>query len=68
MEPREPSKSASKLSELIQKAIDDGVVTNAEFDQIMKLAEEDGVIDAEERSLLHELQDMIADKTVKRVP
>ena len=60
--------SAEKLKELIKKAIEDHVVTNAEYEEILALADEDGVIDTEERKLLSALQDMIEDKTVKRVP
>lgn len=62
-----PSSSAGKLSELIKKAIDDHVITNAEYEEILALANEDGVIDPQERNLLGQLQDMIADKTIKRV-
>jgi hypothetical protein len=62
------SKSAERLSELIKKAIDDHQITNAEYDEIMGVAHEDGIIDPQERRLLAMLQDMIADKSVKRVP
>jgi hypothetical protein len=68
MDPTQPSKSAGKLSELISKAIEDGELTNKEYDEILALADADGVIDPEERSLLTQLQEMLADKTVKRVP
>ena len=60
--------SVHKLSEAIKKAIDDHQITNAEYEAILAIADEDGVIDPQERRLLAELQDMIAEKSVKRVP
>jgi hypothetical protein len=62
------STSSEKLSEIIKKAIDDHQITNAEYDEIMVIAHEDGVIDPQKRRLLAMLQDMIHDKSVKRVP
>ncbi len=62
------SNSAERLSDLIKKAIDDHKITNVEYDEIMGIAHEDGIIDPQERRLLAMLQDMIADKSVKRVP
>ena len=52
----------------IKKAIDDHQITSAEYEEIMAIADEDGVIDPQERQLLALLHDMIADKSVKRVP
>jgi hypothetical protein len=68
MNQEKPSASAGRLRVLIEKAIDDGRLTNKEYDEILALAEEDGVIDKEERSLLGQLQEMLADKSVVRVP
>jgi transcriptional regulator CtsR len=62
------STSGAKLSEAIKKAIDDHQITNAEYEDILAIADEDGVINPQERRLLAMLQDMIADKSVKRVP
>jgi len=62
------TKSGKKLEEIIKKAIDDQVITNSEYEEIIALANEDGVIDAHERVLLHELNDLISDKSVKRIP
>lgn len=62
------TKSGKTLEEVIKKAIDDHVITNAEYEEIIHLANEDGVIDKHEKILLNELKDMISDKTVKRVP
>ncbi len=63
-----PSHSAHKLSELIKKAIDDHQITNAEYEKILAIADEDGHIDPQERQLLTQLNEMISNKTVKRVP
>ncbi len=59
--------SGDKLAALIKKAIDDGEVTTAEYDEILALANEDLKIDEEEKALLSQLQTLIDDKTVKRV-
>jgi hypothetical protein len=62
------TKSGKKLEELIKQAIDDHVIKNSEYEEIITLAHADGVIDAHERILLKELNDLIADKTVRRIP
>lgn len=62
------TKSGEELAAVIKKAIDDHVITNAEYEEIIELIHKDGVIDAHERVLMQELKNMIADKTVKRVP
>jgi tellurite resistance protein len=62
-----PSKSAQKLSEVIHKALEDHELSNSEFEEIMQIAHEDGIIDPEERALLSQLQEMIADKSIRRV-
>jgi hypothetical protein len=58
-------KNSLKLKELIIKAIEDHVITRDEYDQIIHLASEDGVIDRQEQILLEQLQDMIENKFVK---
>lgn len=63
-----PSKSAERLNELIKKAIDDHQITQTEREKIMMIADEDGVIDQQERRLLAELHDMIQNGTIKVVP
>ena len=60
--------TGGKLAEMIKKAIDDGKITNTEYDQILALADADGVIDAQEKRLLSQLQEMLSNKTVVRVP
>jgi DNA-binding HxlR family transcriptional regulator len=59
-------KSGRKLAELINHAIDDGKITTAEYEQILHLADEDGHIDVHEKSLLRQLNELLADGTVKR--
>lgn len=62
------SESAARLKEMIEKAIEDHLVTRAEFDAIMHIATEDGHIDTQEQALLEQLQDMIESKQVKIIP
>lgn len=62
------SESAGRLKELIEKAIEDHLITRAEYDSIMHLVLEDNIIDPQEQALLNELQDMIENKTVKVIP
>lgn len=59
------SESAHKLRDLIEKAIEDHIITPEEYDEILFLAEEDGHIDNHERALLRTLQEMIEDKSVR---
>ena len=62
-----PSKSANKLAKMIKKAMDDSQVTTAEYEKIMAIADEDGILDRQEKRLLSELQEMLSNGTVKRV-
>jgi hypothetical protein len=62
------TKNGASLAEAIKHAIDDHVITNAEYDEIMRLAHADEVIDPQEQALLKELNAMIGDGTIKRVP
>ncbi len=59
--------TGGKLSDLIKKAISDCELTQAEHEDILALASEDHVIDSQERALLAQLQDLIANGTVKKV-
>ena len=63
-----PSDSSAKLSEMIKKAINDCELTTTEFDRIMALVDADGVVDQEEQKLLSQLQEMLANQTIKKVP
>jgi hypothetical protein len=60
--------TGGKLAELINKAIEDLELTTSEYDKILAMANEDGVIDSQEKQLLSQLQEMITNGTVKRVP
>lgn len=60
--------AGSKLGEMIKKAIEDGQLTNSEYNQILNLANQDYLIDSQEKQLLKELQALLANKTVKKVP
>jgi uncharacterized tellurite resistance protein B-like protein len=60
--------SGGRLSEMIKKAIADGQLSNSEYDQIMMIADSDMQIDAQEKNLLKQLQELLANKTVVRVP
>lgn len=59
------SESSERLRKKILKAIEDHVITPDEYDQIIMIATEDGVIDAQEQALLSELQNMIEDGSVR---
>ena len=61
------SRESDKLLILIKKAIEDGIVTNKEYHEILAQAAADGREDPEERALLSNLQDLISSGTVKRV-
>lgn len=62
------TRSGKKLESVIKKAIEDGVVTSAEYEEIIDVAYEDGRLDPHEKTLLKEFKNLIANKTVKRVP
>ncbi len=60
--------SSQKLKKAIKKAIEDHQLTRAEYDEIIAIAEEDGIIDNQERALLSSLQDMLESKEVRLIP
>ena len=60
------SKSGIELRDVIEKAMRDYVITNSEYEEIMKLAEKDGMIDDHERRLLSQLQALLENGTLKR--
>lgn len=62
------TKSGEKLEDVIKQAIEDHEVTNSEYQEIMRIAHEDGVIDAHEQLLLSEFKKMIAHGLIERVP
>ncbi len=59
------SESGERLRLMINKAIEDHIITPEEYDEIIHIATEDGYIDPQERALLAELQDMLENKVVK---
>ena len=58
------TKKGQKLADVIKEAIEDTVITIAEYEEITSVASEDGVLDNHEKALLRELNDMIANKTI----
>jgi len=64
---QKPSDSAVELAEMIKKAIADCELTTSEYNEIMKIANEDQRIDSQEQSLLNQLQSLLANGTIKRV-
>lgn len=63
-----PGDTGSKLAEMIKRAIHDGKLTTTEHLQILALADQDGVLDPMEKKLLNQLQNMLDDRSVKKVP
>jgi uncharacterized protein YutE (UPF0331/DUF86 family) len=60
--------NTSKIADLIKKAIDDLELTTTEYQDILSEVNADGVVDEDERRLLQQLQELISNGTVKRVP
>ena len=58
------TKKGQTLADVIKKAIEDSVITMAEYEEITSVASEDGILDNHEKALLRELNDMIANKTI----
>ncbi len=64
---KQPSKSAGKLKELINHAIRDLEVTPQEYQNIMDLAQNDSILDNEEKALLAQFHQMLSNGTLTRV-
>lgn len=62
------SNSSQRLKELIEKSIEDHLITRKEYDAILAIANEDGHIDKQEQALLNQLQEMIEFKEIKIIP
>ena len=60
--------TGGKLADMIKKAIRDCELTTSEHHQILAIADRDGVIDSQEKNLLRQLQDLIANGTIKKIP
>jgi len=61
------TKSGLELREVIEKAINDSVITNSEYEEIMNVASKNGIVDNHEQTLLGQLQRLLENGTVKRV-
>ena len=61
------TKSGLELKDVIEKAIKNHVITNSEYEEIMKAASKDGMIDDHEQRLLSQLQGLLENGTLKRV-
>ena len=62
------TKEGEKLAALIRRAIADMELSMSEYDEIVTQAYADGIIDHHENRLLSELQQLIAEGIIKRVP
>ena len=60
------TKSGLELKDVIEKAIKDYVITNSEYEEIMKVAAKNGMVDDHEQRLLSQLQGLLENGTVKR--
>ena len=58
------SESGARLRQVINKAIEDHIITPEEYDEIINISLEDGHIDSQEKALLKQLQQMIENKEV----
>lgn len=58
------SESGERLRQVINKAIEDHIITPEEYDEIINISMEDGHVDSQERALLKQLQQMIENKEV----
>jgi hypothetical protein len=58
------TKKGKTLAEVIQKAIEDSVITMVEYEEITSVASEDGILDNHEKALLKQLNALIANKTI----
>jgi len=52
---------------VIEKAIQDHVITTSEYEEIMRVANKDGMVDNHEQQLLGKLQGLLENGTVNRV-
>jgi hypothetical protein len=61
------TKSGLELKDVIEKAMKDCVITNSEYEEIMKVATKDGNIDDHEQQLLSQFQLLLANGTLERI-
>jgi tellurite resistance protein len=62
-----PSKTATDLKTLINHAMQDLEVTPTEYQRITELAQNDGVLDREEKALLSQFNEMVSNGTISRI-
>jgi hypothetical protein len=62
-----PSKTATDLKALINRAIQDLEVTPTEYQRIAELAQDDSVLDKEEKALLSQFNEMMSNGTISRI-
>ncbi len=60
-------KSGANLADVIKKAIQDCEISSSEYNEIFAVANADGIIDSQEQELLSQLQQLVANGTIKRV-
>ncbi|MBW2370267.1 MAG: hypothetical protein JRH15_20545 [Deltaproteobacteria bacterium] len=60
------TKAGLELKNVIEKAIKDCIITNSEYEEIMEMANKDGIVDDYEQRLLNQLQGLLQNGTVKR--
>jgi len=58
------TKKGQNLADVIRKAIEDSVITITEYEEIMSVASQDGILDKHEEALLRQLNGLIANKTI----
>jgi hypothetical protein len=61
------TKSGMELKDVMEKAIQDCMITNSEYEEVMQVANKDGMIDDNEQRLLSLFQEMLGNGTLKRV-
>ena len=61
------TKSGLELKDVIEKAIKNQVITNTDYEEIMKVAAKDAMVDDHEQRLLHQFRVLLENGTVKRV-
>jgi hypothetical protein len=61
------TKSGLELRVVIEKAMKNHVITNNEYEEIMKVASNDGIADDHEERLLSQLQGMLENGTLKKI-
>lgn len=62
------NQNAQRLSERIKKAIQENSISVCTYEELMNLAYEDGVLDAQKSNLLRELHHLVENGSVRWVP